>query len=76
MHWEFIVEVRDSLNGIFGSWARWTRAPPDVQSCWDVVAVAAVTFLGRLTPLPDAPLSRPAGLQDSLAGLLACLLDG
>ena len=26
-------------NGIFGSWARWTRAPPDVQNCWETVAV-------------------------------------
>ena len=25
-------------NGIFGSWARWTRPPPDVQSCWDAAA--------------------------------------
>ena len=26
-------------NGIFGPWARWTRAPPDVQSCLETVAV-------------------------------------
>ena len=39
-----VVEVRDSLNGIFGSWARWTRAPPDVQSSWETAAaVAAIT---------------------------------
>ena len=24
------IEVRDSQNGILGSWARWNRAPPDV----------------------------------------------
>ena len=36
-----IVEVRDSPHGIFGSWARWTRAPPDVQSSWETAAVAA-----------------------------------
>ena len=26
-------------GGGFGSWPRWTRAPPDVQSSWDDVAV-------------------------------------
>ena len=35
-----LIEVRDSPNGIFGSWARWNRASPDVQSCWETVAVA------------------------------------
>ena len=36
-----VVEVRDSPNGIFGSWARWNRAPPDVQSSWETAAAAA-----------------------------------
>ena len=36
-----MVEVRDSPNGIFGSWARWNRAPPDVQSSWETAVVAA-----------------------------------
>ena len=35
------IEVRDSPHGIFGSWARWNRAPPDVQSSWETVAAAA-----------------------------------
>ena len=39
------IEVRDSLNGIFGSWARWIRAPPDVQSCWDAVVIQARKLL-------------------------------
>ena len=38
---QYNVEVRDSPNGIFGSWARWNRAPPDVQSSWETVAAAA-----------------------------------
>ena len=37
-----MVEVRDSQHRIFGSWARWNRAPPDVQSSWETVAAAAV----------------------------------
>ena len=36
-------------NGIFGSWARWTRAPPDVQSCWETAAVIWY-FLGGGSP--------------------------
>ena len=44
-----LIEVRDSPNGIFGSWAPWTRAPPDVQSCWDA---AAVTWKLRSTFRP------------------------
>ena len=31
---------------------------------------------GGLPPPETPPLSRPAGLQDSLAGILPCLLDG
>ena len=48
-------EVRDSPNGILGPWACWTKAPPDVQSCWDAVAVAF-------------PLRAPALLQRRIAG--------
>ena len=29
MRGAMLVEVRDSPNGIFGSWARWNRAPPE-----------------------------------------------
>ena len=46
------IEVRDSPNGIFGPWARWTRAPPDVQSCWDATAAVAVTWKFRSTFRP------------------------
>ena len=35
--------MRDSPDGIFGSWARWIRAPPDVHSCWDAVAAAVIS---------------------------------
>ena len=45
------IEVRDPTNGIFGSWARWTRAPPDVQSCCEA-AVVAVTWKLRSTFKP------------------------
>ena len=49
---DYMIEVRDSPNGIFGSWARWTRAPPDAQSCWDVAVAAAVTWKLRSTFRP------------------------
>ena len=52
------VEVRDSPNGIFGSWARWTRAPPDVQSCWD--AVAAVAAVVAAEPAVTAAVAAAA----------------
>ena len=45
-----MVEVRDSPNGIFGSWARWTRVPPDGQS--SLVAAAAVSWKLRSTFRP------------------------
>ena len=75
------IEVRDSPNGIFGSWAPWNKAPPDGQSSWEIVA-AAVPRRRRRTPAPRTPgAPQPvywlacwmAGL---LACLLACLLDG
>ena len=61
------VEVRDSPNGVFGSWARWTRASPDAQSCWDVAVAAvaaAVPPAGARRLAPPDPLARN------------CLLDG
>ena len=52
------IEVRDSPSGIFGSWARWNRAPPDVQSSWETVAaaaaVAAVAVAAVAAPRPPA----------------------
>ena len=36
-----LIEVSDSPHGIFCSWARCTRAPPDVQSSWETAVVAA-----------------------------------
>ena len=41
LHLKFYIEVRDSPHGIFGSWARWTRAPPRFQSSWETAAAAA-----------------------------------
>ena len=37
----YVVEVRDSPHEIFGSWARWTRAPPRFQSSWETAVAAA-----------------------------------
>ena len=70
------VEVRDSPHGIFGSWEWCSRGPTKCKE-----------FLGNHRPrrrrhliLPggaaapaDPPLSRPTGLQDSLAGLIEWL---
>ena len=42
-----LVEVRDSPKRIFGPWARWNRAPPDVQSSWETAAAAAVAAVTR-----------------------------
>ena len=56
------VEVRDSPNGIFGSWARWTRAPPRFQSSWETaaaVAIAVAAPAGAAAP----PRPRPAGAR-------------
>ena len=50
-----IVEVRDSPNGIFGSWARWNRAPPDGQSSWETVAAAAVPWRAPGAQRPPTP---------------------
>ena len=50
-----LIEVRDSPHGIFGPWARWNRAPPDVQSSWETavaVAAAAVSWKLRSTFRP------------------------
>ena len=47
------IEVRDSPNGILGSWARWSRAPPDVQSSWETVAAAAAVVVAA-APRPPA----------------------
>ena len=35
-----LIKVRESSHVIFGSWARWNRAPPDVQSSWETVVAA------------------------------------
>ena len=53
-----VIEVRDSPNGIFDPWAHWTRAPPDVQSCWEAAAAVAVTWKFRLTLRPGNYYSR------------------
>ena len=37
----FLIEVRDSPHGIFGSWARWNRARPRFQSSWETAVVVA-----------------------------------
>ena len=69
-----IIEVRDSPNGIFGSWARWTRAPPRFQSSWETaaaavavavaVAVAAAAVAVAVAAPPRAPpRPRPAGAR-------------
>ena len=53
-----VIEVRDSPHGILDSWARWTRALPRFQSCWDVAVAATVIwpFLGGLPPAQTPPL--------------------
>ena len=55
-HWP-TVEVRDSPHGIFGSWARWTRAPPDVQSSWETAAAAAAAAVAAaaVVAVPRGP---------------------
>ena len=44
-------------NRIFGSWARWTRAPPRFQSSWETAA-AAVAAPPRAGP-PRRAVPRP-----------------
>ena len=43
-HWpnRLVGATNRSEGGIFGSWARWTRAPPRFQSSWETAAVAVV----------------------------------
>ena len=65
------IEVRDAQYGIFGSWARWTRAPPRFQSSWETAVAAAVAVAappaGRCAPAPRArgarrPPTPPQGI--------------
>ena len=60
------IEVRDYPNGIFGSWAPWTRPPPDLQSSWETSA-AAVAAAAAADPPAGPPT--PAGAPDPPQGI-------
>ena len=61
--WVLNIEVRDSPHGIFGSWARWNRAPPDGQSSWETAAAAVAVAVAVAAPPRAPPRPRPAGAR-------------
>ena len=60
------------------SWARWTWAPPDVQSCWDAVVAAVISsfLVGWQPPLTPLSVALPASRIHWLAAWLACWMAG
>ena len=74
--------MRDSPNGIFGSWAQWTGVPPNGQSSLDAAAVAAepagAALPRRAAPVPVRHIKTPctgSALGEALTASIIIIIE-